>query len=453
MRTRTISTGGRLLLAAVAVLAVGATAATAARQAGPVATQYQLVSTWGTKGTGNGQFVDATGLGIDGQGSVYVADSSNYRIQKFDAGGQLLTMWGSRGAGPGQFTTPHDVAVDAAGNVWVADYGNTRLQRFTTTGGIPTDGKTTIITGLDSQPDTVAVDGTGNVFVTEFFANKVRRYDAASNWGAGPIWGGTGTGAGQFNRPHGVAASPDGSVYVGDRDNYRVQRFDTSGKFLNGWGSNGTGPGQFRQAVGAAVDLDCNAWIADSDAHRLQKFTPGGKLLATIPNLFSVDVALGPTGDIYVLEGGGATDVKRFRETPGPKPANAPAVLSLRYDAKTKTFLVSVPYTVDNVGCPTPLGATASLKTATGKTLGTKAGLQLPVNQRTTIDIPIAKAAILKAGFTTAGSSKVAKTKFSVVLKTNGRDTLTVKDGTLRISIAAIKSGALPGLAALLARK
>ena len=450
MRTRAASNGGRLLLAAVTVLLVGATAATAARQASS-ASGYKLVSGWGKTGSGDGQFLNATGIGIDSQGAVYVADAGNYRIQKFSAAGQLLVKWGTRGAGPGQLTTPHDVAIDTSGNVWVSDYGNTRLQRFTTSGGIPTDGKTTIITGLDSQPDTVAVDGAGNLFVTEFGANKVRRYDAASNWGLGTTWGGTGTGSGQFNRPHGIAVSPDGSVYVGDRDNYRTQRFDTNGKFLNGWGTNGLAPGQFRQAVGAAVDLDCNVWIADSDAHRLQKFNSAGKLLDQIPNTnTSLDVAIGPTNDLYVLEQNGvALSVQHYRETPGPKPANAPKTLDLRYDKATKTFLVSVPYTVSNIGCPTPLAATASLRTLTGRALGTKAGLQLPINQRTTIDIPIARAAILHAGFRSAGSSTVALTRLTVVLKTNGRDTLTTKTGVLRISIAAIKSGALPGLTAL----
>ena len=276
--------------------------------------------------------------------------------------------WGTRGEkAQGQFTTPHDVAIDTAGNVWVADYGNTRLQRFTTTGGIPADGKKTIITGLDSQPDTLGVDSAGNLFVTEFFANKVRRYDAASGWTSGTVWGGAGTGSGQFNRPHGVAISPDGSVYVGDRDNYRTQRFDTNGKFLNGWGTNGVKPGQFRQAVGTAVDVDCNVWVADSDAHRLQKFNSAGKLLDQIPNVHAVDVAIGPNRDIYTLENPGVDQrIERFHELPGAKPANAPKVLQLAYDKKTKTFRVSVPYTPDNVTCPSELAATASLKTVGG---------------------------------------------------------------------------------------
>jgi sugar lactone lactonase YvrE len=457
MRMGNRLTGVGLLLSAALVLAVGATTATAAKQAGSTATRFKLVSTWGKTGTADGQFGGATGIGIDSQGAVYVADSNNYRIQKFGANGQFLLKWGTRGVGQGQFNVPQDVAIDPAGNVWVADYGNSRLQRFTTSGGSPTDGKTvTISTGLATAPDTIATDAAGNVYVADFGSGKIRRFDVASNWGPGPVWGGTGTGAGQFNRAHGIATSPDGSVYVGDRDNYRTQRFDTSGKFLNGWGTDGVKPGQFRQVVGAAVDLDCNVWMADSTAARLQKFSPTGKLLDQITSgdARPFDVAVGPSGDIYTLETSGATQsMQHFRETPGPKPANAPKTLDLRYDKATKTFLVSVAYTIDNIACPTSIAATASLKTATGRALGTKAGLQLAAGKRTTIDIPLTKAAILGAGFKTFGSSfKVALTKFTVILKTNGHDTIAVKNGALRISIAAIKSGALPGLSALAKR-
>lgn len=454
MKHRTPPTGRWLVLAAITVLVVGASAATAARQAGSASMKFKLVSSWGKTGTGDGQFGGATGIGIDSKGAVYVADSNNYRIQKFDAGGKFLLKWGSRGNGQGQFTVPHDVAIDTAGNVWVADSGNSRIQRFTASGGAPTDGKTAAISiGTSSSAGTIAVDVAGNVFVSDFGSGKIRRFDAASGWAPGPVWGGTGTGSGQFNRPHGIAVSPDGSVYIGDRDNYRTQRFDSDGKFLNAWGKNGIGPGQFRQVVGAAVDLDCNVWMADVTKSQLQKFSPAGRLLDQIDTgeARPFDVAVAPSGDIYTLETGGAAQgVQRFRETSGPKPANAPKVLDLRYDKQTKTFMVSVTYTEDAVSCPGPLSATANLKTAAGKTLGTKAGLQLTAGQKTTIDFPITKAAILGAGFKTFAGSKVVKARLTVALKTTGKDTITVKDAALRISIAAIKSGALPGLSALL---
>jgi tripartite motif-containing protein 71 len=69
-------------------------------------------------------------VATDGSGNVYVADSSNDRIQKFDASGAFLTTWGSLGSGNGQFNFPLGVATDGSGNVYVADSGNNRIQKF-----------------------------------------------------------------------------------------------------------------------------------------------------------------------------------------------------------------------------------------------------------------------------------------------------------------------------------
>lgn len=69
-------------------------------------------------------------VAVDGAGNVYVADTDNYRIQKFDSAGGFLAKWGSNGRGDGQFHAPYGVAVDASGNVYVADPDNYRIQKF-----------------------------------------------------------------------------------------------------------------------------------------------------------------------------------------------------------------------------------------------------------------------------------------------------------------------------------
>src|SRR5438876_1123667 len=80
-------------------------------------------------GSGPGQFRGADGVAVDRNGNVFVADTDNERIQKFDNGGTFLTTWGSAGTGPGQFNVPR-VAVDGSGNVFVADAFNNRIQKF-----------------------------------------------------------------------------------------------------------------------------------------------------------------------------------------------------------------------------------------------------------------------------------------------------------------------------------
>jgi len=88
--------------------------------------------TWGVpSGTGNGELTSPAGVATDASGNVYVVDSGNSRIQKFDASGNFLTTWGSSGGGmAGLFQNPKGVATDGSGNVYVADTGNDRIQKF-----------------------------------------------------------------------------------------------------------------------------------------------------------------------------------------------------------------------------------------------------------------------------------------------------------------------------------
>src|SRR5438876_332613 len=136
-----------------------------------------FLTTWGSSGTGDGQFDFPFGVATDGSGNVYVADYGNDRIQKFDASGTFVTAWGSGGAGNGQFNCPYGVATDGSGNVYVADDGNHRIQKF---------------------------DASGTFLTT---------------------WGSDGSGNGQFHFPHGVATDGSGNVYVSDTNNQRIQEF------------------------------------------------------------------------------------------------------------------------------------------------------------------------------------------------------------------------------------
>jgi DNA-binding beta-propeller fold protein YncE len=67
---------------------------------------------------------------VDGAGDVYVTDTGNHRVEKFDRDGNFITQWGGFGNGEGQFNFPYGVVVDARGSVFVVDSGNTRVQQF-----------------------------------------------------------------------------------------------------------------------------------------------------------------------------------------------------------------------------------------------------------------------------------------------------------------------------------
>jgi DNA-binding beta-propeller fold protein YncE len=87
---------------------------------------------WGTQGTDPGQFGRPDeGLALDALGNVYVTDTSNDRVQKFDANGNFLATWGTTGPGPGQFDFPYGIAVNGEGDVYVSNFLGNRIERFT----------------------------------------------------------------------------------------------------------------------------------------------------------------------------------------------------------------------------------------------------------------------------------------------------------------------------------
>ena len=94
----------------------------------------RFLLSWGSSGSDPGEFSGPAGVTVDGGGHVYVVDQGNHRIQKFDSSGNLLTLWGSEGSGlangAAQFSSPTGVTVDSSGNVYVVDSANNRIQKF-----------------------------------------------------------------------------------------------------------------------------------------------------------------------------------------------------------------------------------------------------------------------------------------------------------------------------------
>jgi DNA-binding beta-propeller fold protein YncE len=213
------------------------------------ACNFQL--TWGSVGTGAGQFRSPWGVAADASGNVYVIDSANNRTEKFTSSGTYVTQWGSLGSGPGQFDAPEGVAVDSSGNVYVVDTLNFRVEKFTSVG----------------------------TYITQ--------------------WGSLGLGPGQFFAPWGVAVDSSGNVYVVDGIS-RVQKFTGTGIYITQWGSYGSGPGQFSGPYGIAVDSSGNVYVVDSNNSRVEKFTSDGTYVAQWPSKSPEGVAVDSAGNVYV---------------------------------------------------------------------------------------------------------------------------------------------------------
>jgi hypothetical protein len=187
-----------------------------------------FVDTWGTAGTGDGQFVTPSGIAVDSSGDVYVVDTGNNRIQKFNSSGTFITEWGSAGVGDGQFAIPSGVAVDSTGDVYVADSGNSRIQKFDSSGGFVTKwGSAGTGDGQFGPPATVPLDvaigASDNVVVADATNNRVEKFRPIGTFIT--KWGTAGSGTSEFTLPSGVAISSGDEVYAVDQGNNRVQRF------------------------------------------------------------------------------------------------------------------------------------------------------------------------------------------------------------------------------------
>ena len=91
---------------------------------------------FGSFGSGDGQFNFPEGIAVDSSGNIYVADTSNNRVQKFNSVGAFQLKFGANGgdgtagSGDGQFSSPRNIALDSSGNIYVADSSNHRVQKF-----------------------------------------------------------------------------------------------------------------------------------------------------------------------------------------------------------------------------------------------------------------------------------------------------------------------------------
>jgi YD repeat-containing protein len=318
------------------------------------------VSSFGSSGSGNGQFGHPADIAIDSKGNLWVADANNNRVQEFSSGGDFVKTLGSTGTGNGQFTTPKSLAFDASGNLWVADAGNSRLEKFSANGEfIKAVGALGSGNGQFNRPEGIAIDPKGNIWVSDTYNYRVQELNAAgefikvvnpSGLGAieptgidaaadGNVWvtdwahnrvvelseggalvrqfGSEGSGNGQFQRPDAIAVGAHGDVWVGDQNNSRVQEFTTEGQYVTQFGSAGSGAGQFAFSypLGIATDNQGSLWVADTNNNRVQRWLiPHFGYQPVYASAFGAtgsgngqfkhpgDIAVDPEGNIWVAD-------------------------------------------------------------------------------------------------------------------------------------------------------
>jgi hypothetical protein len=132
------------------------------------------------RGNGPGQFSYPSGIAVAADENVYVTDSFNCTVQKFNSSGIFLAQWGICGSGPEQFSSPVGVAVDSDGNVSIADSGNNRIQKFDHNGTFLTQwGTSGTANGQFSLPVSLAIDNSANVYVADYYNHRIQKFRPA----------------------------------------------------------------------------------------------------------------------------------------------------------------------------------------------------------------------------------------------------------------------------------
>ncbi len=233
--------------------------------------------TIGTEGTGPLQFKRPFDVAFDSDGNIYVAEFEGYRIQKIAADGTFIKTWGTYGAALGQFDKPAGIAV-SGDTVYVTEYNNHRVQFFDLDGsfrgywGVVGSGNSNFNypVGIDVAPG-------GNVLVADWGNHRIQKFDPTGIYLG--QFGSFGSSAGQFNGPWGIDTASDGTIYVAESGNNRIQVFSANGDYLRQWVGDGAQPGNFRAARSVAWDGNSHIYVVDSKDSQVLKFTTEGEFV------------------------------------------------------------------------------------------------------------------------------------------------------------------------------
>ena len=226
---------------------------------------YNVVDGWGKLPYGH-EFGQVAGVATDSEGMVHLFNRSNHPIQIFDPDGNFVRAWGE-----GLFSSPHGITIGSDNSYWLADKDAHVVQKYSA------HGQLLMTLGNRNQPS----------------ATGYNPEDRVVKESGDP-----------FNLPTKIALGLDGEIYVSDGyGNSRIHKFSPEGELLLSWGSPGDKPGEFNLPHSLWVDRFSRVLVCDRENHRIQIFDSSGKHITTWPGFKQpTDIYIDSNDIVYVSE-------------------------------------------------------------------------------------------------------------------------------------------------------
>lgn len=263
---------------------------------------------FGQLGTGHGKFSDATGIAVDNQGIVYIADGKNYSIQKFTSKGKFLGKLKDE-----QISKAVSLAVNNKDNVYILDNKNRVFQELDMQGWAL---NSTELKAKKSSPVVITVDFHENIYVLDNKNCKIQKFSPE-----GELLFSFGSKK-QFRSAVDICVDKKENIYVLDTKGYTVEQFDNKGKHIKSIGERlrrrkGETFGQFKKPINITIDSKANLYVLDEKTKEIYKFdSESGDLILSFqkdkrgfrkPNDMTVD----GLGNIYVSD---SDNVFKFKD-------------------------------------------------------------------------------------------------------------------------------------------
>lgn len=247
------------------------------------------------------------GIDVSGNGILAIADTLHHRLAVYDlVTGQPVFTYGSFGTALGHFDSPSGVAIAQDGSFFVTDSRNNRVQRISAVGEFLS--AWSVPAAVGEGPDGIAIAPNGDVWVALESSNKVCRFtvdgtlvDVIQSWTPVDEWGNPLSTDG-FYGPKGVAVDPWGTVYVVDTENLRIVRFDNNGDWLGTFLGEDGPNGQFLYPKDVDTDEFGNVYVADADGDAVLKFHLRMADPDTVPPVTTSNIADGWTPGPVTVE-------------------------------------------------------------------------------------------------------------------------------------------------------